>query len=128
MVKALADAIKEVYASVFYKASKAYMTATSNVIDEEKMGIVLQEVCGNRHGDIFYPTFSGVARSINYYPIGSEKAEDGIANVAFGLGKLISGRRIIFTLLSENSEENTSALFTRSCSPRHSERCSGHLT
>ena len=89
MVKMLSDAIKEVYASVYYKASKAYMTATSNVIDEEKMGIVLQEVCGNRHGDIFYPTISGVAQSINYYPIGSERAEDGIANVAFGLGKLI---------------------------------------
>ena len=89
MVKALSDAIKEVYASVYYKASKAYMAATANVIDEEKMGIVLQEVCGNRHGNIFYPTFSGVARSINYYPIGSEKAEDGIANVAFGLGKLV---------------------------------------
>jgi hypothetical protein len=89
MVKMLSDAIKEVYASVYYRASKAYMTATSNVIDEEKMGIVLQEVCGNRHGDIFYPTISGVAQSINYYPIGSEKAEDGIANVAFGLGKLI---------------------------------------
>jgi hypothetical protein len=89
MVKMLSDAIKEVYASVYYKDSKAYMTATSNVIDEEKMGIILQEVCGNRHGDIFYPTLSGVARSINYYPIGSEKAEDGIVNVAFGLGKLI---------------------------------------
>ncbi len=89
MVKALSDAIKEVYASVYYKSSKAYMSATANVIDEEKMGIILQEVCGNRHGNIFYPTISGVARSINYYPIGSEKAEDGIANVAFGLGKLI---------------------------------------
>ncbi|MBN1108276.1 MAG: phosphoenolpyruvate synthase [Bacteroidales bacterium] len=89
MVKAMSDAIKEVYASVYYKASKAYMTATANVIDEEKMGIILQEICGSRHGDIFYPTISGVARSINYYPIGSEKAEDGIANVAFGLGKLI---------------------------------------
>jgi hypothetical protein len=89
MVKMLSDAIKEVYASVYYKASKAYMTATSNVIDEEKMGIILQDVCGNRHGDIFYPTLSGVARSINYYPIGSEKDEDGIVNVAFGLGKLI---------------------------------------
>jgi len=89
MVKILSDAIKEVYASVFYKASKAYMTATANVLDEEKMGIILQEVCGNRHGDIFYPTISGVARSINYYPIGSEKAEDGVANIAFGLGKLI---------------------------------------
>jgi hypothetical protein len=89
MVKMLSDAIKEVYASVYYKVSKAYMTATANVIDEEKMGIILQEVCGNRHGDMFYPTLSGVARSINYYPIGSEKAEDGIANIAFGLGKLI---------------------------------------
>ncbi len=89
MVKMLSDAIKEVYASVYYKASKAYMTATANVIDEERMGIILQEVCGNRHGDIFYPTMSGVARSFNYYPIGSEKAEDGIVNIAFGLGKLI---------------------------------------
>jgi CheY-like chemotaxis protein len=89
MVKMISDAIKEVYASVYYKGSKAYMTATANVIDEEKMGIILQEVCGNRHGDIFYPTLSGVAQSINYYPIGSEKAEDGIANIAFGLGKLI---------------------------------------
>jgi CheY-like chemotaxis protein len=89
MVKMLSDAIKEVYASVYYRASKAYMTATANVIDEEKMGIILQEVCGTRHGEIYYPTISGVARSINYYPIGSEKAEDGIVNVAFGLGKLI---------------------------------------
>jgi hypothetical protein len=89
MVKMISDAIKEVYASVYYRESKAYMTATANVIDEEKMGIILQEVCGNRHGDIFYPTLSGVAQSINYYPIGSEKAEDGIANIAFGLGKLI---------------------------------------
>ena len=86
MVKMLSDAIKEVYASVYYKSSKAYMTATSNVIDEEKMGIVLQEVCGNSMGNIYYPTLSGVARSINFYPIGSEKAEDGIVNIAMGLG------------------------------------------
>lgn len=89
MVKMIADAIKEVYASVYYSSSKAYMAATSNVIDEEKMGIVLQEVCGNRHEEIYYPTLSGVARSINFYPIGSEKTTDGIANVAMGLGKLI---------------------------------------
>jgi len=89
MVKLISEAIKEVYASVFYRSSKAYMMATANVIDEEKMGIILQEVCGNRHGNMYYPTISGVARSINYYPIGSETASDGIANVAFGLGKLI---------------------------------------
>lgn len=89
MLKMLQQAIKSVYASVFFKASKAYMVATSNVIDEEKMGIILQEVCGTQHGDVFHPTLSGVARSINFYPIGSEKAEHGIATVGYGLGKLI---------------------------------------
>jgi len=89
MSNMICQAIKSVYASVYYRSSKAYMTATSNVIDEEKMGIVIQEVCGNQHGDIFFPSFSGVARSINFYPIGSEKASDGIATVGYGLGKLI---------------------------------------
>lgn len=89
MVAKLAEAIKQVYASVYFKSSKAYMTATSNVIDEEKMGIILQEVCGNQYDNRFYPTISGVARSLNFYPIGSEKPEDGIANVAMGLGKLV---------------------------------------
>ncbi|MEN8228949.1 MAG: PEP/pyruvate-binding domain-containing protein [Bacteroidota bacterium] len=85
----LTSAIKSVYASVYFKESKAYIEATSNVIDEEKMGIVLQEVCGTQHGDLYYPTISGVARSINFYPIAPEKPEDGIAKVAFGLGKYI---------------------------------------
>lgn len=89
MLRKLSDAIKGVYASVFFKDSKAYMTATSNVIDQEKMAIVLQEVVGNTYGDHFYPTISGVARSLNFYPIGNEKAEDGIVNIALGLGKYI---------------------------------------
>lgn len=89
MLRTLSDAIKAVYASVFYHDSKAYMTATSNVIDQEKMAIVLQEVVGSQYGDRFYPTISGVARSLNFYPIGNEKAEDGIANIALGLGKYI---------------------------------------
>lgn len=89
MLRTLSDAIKAVYASVFYRDSKAYMTATSNLIDQEKMAIVLQEVVGNRYNDHFYPTLSGVARSLNFYPIGNEKAEDGIANIALGLGKYI---------------------------------------
>ena len=89
MLRTLSDAINAVYASVFYRDSKAYMTATSNLIDQEKMAIVLQEVVGNRYNDRFYPTISGVARSLNFYPIGNEKAEDGIANIALGLGKYI---------------------------------------
>ncbi len=89
MLKMLASAIKGVYASVFYKDSKAYMTATSNVIDQEKMAVILQEVVGKQYGDRYYPNFSGVLRSLNYYPIGDEKSEEGIANLALGLGKYI---------------------------------------
>ncbi|WP_085535202.1 PEP/pyruvate-binding domain-containing protein [Massilibacteroides vaginae] len=89
MLRAVSDAIKAVYASVFYKDSKAYMTATSNVIDQEKMAIVLQEVVGTQYNTHFYPNISGVARSLNFYPIGNEKAEDGIVNIALGLGKYI---------------------------------------
>jgi CheY-like chemotaxis protein len=89
MVRLLSNAVKAVYASVFYKDSKAYMTATQNLIDQEKMAIVLQEVVGGEYGNLFYPAVSGVARSINYYPIGNEKTEDGIVNMAMGLGKYI---------------------------------------
>lgn len=89
MIGQLSNAIKSVYASAFFKDSKAYMAVTSNVIDEEKMAIVLQEVCGTKYGERFYPTISGVARSINFYPIEPEKPEDGIANIALGLGKYI---------------------------------------
>lgn len=89
MIKMLSNAIKSVYASAFYKDSKAYMMATKNVIDEEKMGIVIQEVCGKAYDKHYYPACSGVARSINFYPIGPEKPEDGIANIALGLGKHI---------------------------------------
>ena len=85
----LAKAIKAVYASVYYRSSKDYMTATSNVIDQEKMAVILQEVVGQQYGDLFYPTISGVARSVNYYPIGDEKAEEGTVSLAMGLGKYI---------------------------------------
>ena len=89
MLRMLAAAIKSVYASVYFKDSKAYMTATRNVIDQEKMAVILQEVVGKQYGDHFYPNFSGVLRSINYYPLGYEKAEEGIASLALGLGKYI---------------------------------------
>ena len=89
MLRMLGDAVKGVYASVFYKDSKAYMQATSNVIDQEKMAVILQEVVGTQHGDRYYPSISGVARSLNYYPIGEEKAEEGTVSLALGLGKYI---------------------------------------
>ena len=89
MLEMLACAIKGVYASVYYRDSKAYMTATSNVIDQEKMAVILQEVVGKQYDGRYYPNISGVLRSLNYYPIGDERAEDGIASLALGLGKYI---------------------------------------
>ena len=88
-LRLLSDAVKSVYASVYFRSSKDYMVATSNLIDQEKMGVILQEVVGKAYDTRFYPTFSGVARSINYYPIDNEKAEEGTVNLALGLGKYI---------------------------------------
>ncbi|OQX98105.1 MAG: phosphoenolpyruvate synthase [Bacteroidetes bacterium 4572_128] len=88
-LRMLLTAIKSVYASVFFKTSKSYIQATSNLIDEEKMSIILQEVCGTRYNERFYPNISGVARSVNFYPIAPEKTEDGIVKIAFGLGKIV---------------------------------------
>ncbi|WP_289697131.1 PEP/pyruvate-binding domain-containing protein, partial [uncultured Duncaniella sp.] len=89
MLRMVTSAIKGVYASVFYSDSKAYMTATSNVIDQEKMAVILQEVVGREVEGYYFPSFSGVGRSLNYYPLNDEKPEDGVAEVAVGLGKYI---------------------------------------
>jgi CheY-like chemotaxis protein len=112
MLEMITEAIKAVYACVFYSDSKAYMTATKNVIDEEKMAVVLQEICGSNYGERFYPSFSGVARSLNYYPIGAETPEDGIANIAMGLGKYIvdGGMTLRFSPAYPNNILQTSTL------------------
>ena len=88
-VSLLAQAVKAVYASVFFAQSKAYMVATSNVIDQEKMAVIIQGVVGEQHDEYYYPSFSGVGRSLNYYPIGHEQPEDGVCELAVGLGKYI---------------------------------------
>ena len=95
-LRLLSKAIKSVYASVYYAASRGYITATANVISEEKMAIVLQEICGAEDNGYFFPPLSGVARSVNYYPIGHEKADEGIAKVAYGLGKaVVDGEQVL---------------------------------
>ena len=112
MYRMLAAAVKGVYASVFYSDSKAYMTATSNVIDQEKMAIILQEVVGTQYGDRYYPSFAGVGRSLNYYPINDEKAEDGVVDIAVGLGKYIvdGGLTLRFSPRHPNKVLQTSTL------------------
>ena len=96
MLRLLAKAIKSVYASVYFASSKGYITATANVISEEKMAIIIQEICGSEEDGHFFPTVSGVARSVNFYPVGYEKAEDGIAKIAYGLGKaVVDGEQVL---------------------------------
>jgi len=95
-LRLIAKAINSVYASVYFAASRGYITATANVISEEKMAIILQEVCGAHEGDYFFPTLSGVARSVNFYPIGYEKPEEGIVKLAYGLGKsVVDGEQVL---------------------------------
>lgn len=108
----LCDAVKAVYASVFYADSKAYMNATSNVIDQEKMAVILQGVAGEAHGDFYYPSFSGVGRSLNYYPSGYEKSEEGVVEVAVGLGSHIvdGGKSLRFSPAHPDKVLQTSTL------------------
>ncbi|MBR2063217.1 MAG: phosphoenolpyruvate synthase [Bacteroidales bacterium] len=89
MLRMLGKAIKSVYASVFYSGSRTYIQTTGNLLSEEKMAVVVQSICGSEHNGLYYPMLSGVARSVNFYPIGNEKAEDGIVDIAFGLGKTV---------------------------------------
>ncbi len=96
MLRLLGKAIKSVYASVYFAASKGYITATANVISEEKMAIIIQEICGSEEQGYYFPTLSGVTRSINFYPVGPEKAEEGIAKIAYGLGKaVVDGEQVL---------------------------------
>ncbi len=85
----LCNAIKLVYASAFYRNAKAYLASTGNRVEEEKMAVIVQSLVGQRHAERYYPSFAGVAQSHNFYPIGPQKPEDGIAHVALGLGRLI---------------------------------------
>tara|TARA_R110001592_G_scaffold168948_2_gene405305 strand:- start:6603 stop:8987 length:2385 start_codon:yes stop_codon:yes gene_type:complete len=90
-VEMVSNAVKSVIASAFFESSKSYLKAISHTIEEDKMAVILQEVVGKQYQDVYYPNISGVARSINFYPIGDEKASEGIANIALGLGEIIVG-------------------------------------
>ncbi len=85
----LVEAVKFVYASTFCRAARDYIRAAGRSPDEEKMAVIIQEVVGTRHNDRFYPRLSGVARSYNFYSMGRAKPEDGIVNLALGLGKTV---------------------------------------
>jgi CheY-like chemotaxis protein len=85
----LQDAIKYVFASTYFRSAKNYIEATGHRIEEEKMAVVLQQMVGKKYDHYFYPHYSGVARSFNYYPFGNARQVDGVVNVALGLGRTI---------------------------------------
>jgi hypothetical protein len=85
----ICDAVKLVYASTYYRNAKSYLISTGNRVEEEKMGVIIQRLVGQKHDNRFYPHFGGVAQSHNFYPIGTQRAEEGIVHVALGLGRLV---------------------------------------
>jgi hypothetical protein len=89
-LRALESAIKLVYASTFFANAKAYLEGTPFRMEEEHMAVVLQKVIGRTHESVYYPDISGVARSFNYYPVLEMKAEDGVAEIALGLGRTVA--------------------------------------
>ena len=89
MLRLLVKAIKSVYASVYYALARNYIQTTENLLSEEKMAVIIQDICGSEHDGLYYPMLSGVARSYNFYPVGSEKSADGVMELAFGLGKTV---------------------------------------
>ncbi|MBN2227134.1 MAG: histidine kinase [candidate division Zixibacteria bacterium] len=95
----LEEAIKYTYASIYFNNSQTYIEATGNRIEEEKMAVIMQKVVGTNRDGAFYPVFSGVARSYNFYPVGDMKPDEGIAYLALGLGKTIvdGGRCVHFS-------------------------------
>lgn len=95
--KQLTEAVKYVYASLFFHPAKEYMKITGHDIEEEKMAVIIQRVHGRRHGDLFYPEISGVARSYNFYPMERARHEDGVVHLALGLGKTIVDGGISWT-------------------------------
>ncbi len=89
MLRMLDKAIKSVYASAFYNGSRTYVHSTGNLQSEEKMSVIIQDICGSRHAGLYYPMMSGVARSVNYYPVEGESPQDGVVNAVYGLGKAV---------------------------------------
>lgn len=92
----LCDALRCVWASTYFRRAKEYLKATDHMLEEEKMAVVIQQVIGSEHGSYWYPNISGVARSLNYYPIGGEKPEDGVGMLCFGFGKSVVDNGSVF--------------------------------
>ena len=85
----LERAVKTVWASTYFECAKEYLKRTYHSLEEEKMAVILQQITGSDHKGYWYPNISGVARSLNYYPVPGQKAEDGVGMLAFGFGKII---------------------------------------
>ncbi|HVI41053.1 MAG TPA: PEP/pyruvate-binding domain-containing protein, partial [Anaerovoracaceae bacterium] len=88
-LKQLVDAVKLIYASAFFQSPKGYAKNADMRIEEGSMSVLIQQLVGERHGDIFYPVISGVAQTYNYYPYSYMMPEQGIVSLALGLGKAI---------------------------------------
>ncbi|MBQ7729977.1 MAG: pyruvate, phosphate dikinase, partial [Spirochaetales bacterium] len=112
----LETAVKTVWASTYFKVAREYLKRTGHAVEEEKMAVVLQQVTGSDHEGYWLPNISGVARSLDYYPVGSRKSEDGIGMLAYGLGKTIVDEGDCFRFCPAKPKVPVSSMTGRSSS------------
>ena len=117
--KDLENAIKTVWASTYFEGAREYLKRTGHSMEEEKMAVIIQQVTGSDHDGLWFPNISGVARSLDYYPAGSRKAEDGIGMLAFGMGKTIVDEGAAFRFCPARPQVPVSSLTGRSSSQRY---------
>ena len=117
--KDLENAIKTVWASTYFTTAKDYLKHTYHSLEEEKMAVIIQQVTGSEHKGYWYPNISGVARSLNYYPIPGQKAEDGVGMLSFGFGKMIVDEGTALRFCPAKPKSPSSASLTSETSPQH---------
>ena len=115
----LEKAVKTVWASTYFEGVREYLKRTGHSMEEEKMSVIIQQVTGSDHDGLWFPNIAGVARSLDYYPAGSRKAEDGIGMLAFGMGKTIVDEGAAFRFCPARPQVPVSSLTGRSSSQRY---------
>ncbi|MGN1164198.1 MAG: PEP/pyruvate-binding domain-containing protein [Candidatus Ornithospirochaeta sp.] len=114
----LEDAVKTIWASTYFEGAREYLRRTGHSTEEEKMAVILQQVTGSDHDGLWFPNISGVARSLDYYPAGSRKAEDGIGMLAFGMGKTIVDEGAAFRFCPARPQVPVTSLTGKASSQR----------
>lgn len=114
----LCAAVKTVWASTYFECAREYLKRTGHKLDEEKMAVIIQQITGSAHGNMWFPNISGVARSLNYYPTEGQTPEDGVGMLALGFGKMIVDEGTAFRFCPGKPKKPCNNLYSNSSEQR----------